>query len=170
MTFFSLLRGLKGINQKLPIYSRRIYYTSILCLDVQGHPTDADIVLSLRLSQFRHRCITGMIIPSLTYIKGFPDGAVVRYLPTSAGDMRHSGSIPGSRRSPGEGNGNPLQYSCLENSLDRGAWWATVHGVTIRWIWLKGISQNLFIYLYIGGYITLVHCVWMCRDILQMKT
>ena len=40
------------------------------------------------------------------------------------------GLIPGSGRSPGEGNGNPLQYSCLENSKDRGAWWATVHGVT----------------------------------------
>ena len=45
----------------------------------------------------------------------------------NAGD---AGSIPGSRRSPGEGNGNPLQYFCLENSMDRGAWWATVHGVT----------------------------------------
>ena len=43
-------------------------------------------------------------------------------LPTNAGDM---GLIPGSGRSPGEGNGNPLQYSCLENSMDRGAWWAT---------------------------------------------
>ena len=40
------------------------------------------------------------------------------------------GSIPGLRRSPGEGNGNPLQYSCLENPMDRGAWWATVYGVT----------------------------------------
>ena len=39
------------------------------------------------------------------------------------------GSIPGSGRSPGEGNGNPLQYSCLENPMDRGAWWATIHGV-----------------------------------------
>ena len=45
----------------------------------------------------------------------------------NAGDM---GSIPGSGRSPGEGNGNPLQHSCLENPMDRGAWWATVHGVT----------------------------------------
>ena len=43
---------------------------------------------------------------------------------------RDTGSIPGSGRSPGEGNGNLLQYSCLENSMDRGAWWATVHGVT----------------------------------------
>ena len=44
-------------------------------------------------------------------------------------DVRHAGSIPRFRRSPGEGNGNPLQYSCLENSMDRGAWRATVHGV-----------------------------------------
>ena len=50
--------------------------------------------------------------------------------PANAGDM---GSIPGSGRSSGEGNGNPLQYSCLENSTDRGAWWATVHGVTKSW-------------------------------------
>ena len=48
----------------------------------------------------------------------------------SAGDARDFGSIPRSGRSPGEGNGNPLQYSCLENSMDRGAWWATVHGVS----------------------------------------
>ena len=47
----------------------------------------------------------------------------------SAGDIRDVGSIPESGRSPGGGNGNPLQYSCLENSMDRGAWWATVHGV-----------------------------------------
>ena len=48
--------------------------------------------------------------------------------PTSAGDTGAAGLIPGSGRSPGAGNGNPLQYSCLENSVDRGAWWATVHG------------------------------------------
>ena len=45
-------------------------------------------------------------------------------------DIRDAGSIPESGRSPGEGNANPLQYSCLENSMDRGAWQATVHGVT----------------------------------------
>ena len=48
----------------------------------------------------------------------------------SAYNVGDSGSIPGSGRSSGEGNGNPLQYSCLENSMDRGAWWAKVHGVT----------------------------------------
>ena len=51
---------------------------------------------------------------------------VLKNVPTNAGE---TGSILGSGRSPGEGNGNPLQYSCLENPVDRGAWWATVHGV-----------------------------------------
>ena len=54
---------------------------------------------------------------------------MVKNLPANAGDLRDIGLIPGSRRSPGEGNGNPLQYSCLENPMDRGAWQATDHGV-----------------------------------------
>ena len=54
----------------------------------------------------------------------------VKNPPANAGDIRDTGSIPGSGRSLGEGNGNPLQYSCLGNSVDRGAWWVTVHGVT----------------------------------------
>ena len=49
--------------------------------------------------------------------------------PVNAGDTRDSGSIPGSRRSPGGGHGNPLQYSCLENPMDRGFWWVIVLGV-----------------------------------------
>ena len=57
---------------------------------------------------------------------GFPSSTDGKESACNAGD---SGSIPGWGRSPGEGNGNPLQYSCLENSVDRGAWWATVHGV-----------------------------------------
>ena len=52
---------------------------------------------------------------------------MIKNLPANAGEMN---LIPGSGRSPGEGNGNPFQYSCLGNSMDRGAWWATVHGVT----------------------------------------
>ena len=55
----------------------------------------------------------------------------------NAGDL---GLIPGSGRSPGGGLGNPLEYSCLEDPMDRGAWWATVHGVTQSKIWLKGLS------------------------------
>ena len=57
----------------------------------------------------------------------FPGGTVVKNMPANAGDM---GSILGWGRSPGEGNGNPLQYSCLENPMDRGAWRATVYGFT----------------------------------------
>ena len=53
---------------------------------------------------------------------------VVKNLPDNAGEVRDAGLIPGSGRSPGGGHGNPLQCSCLENSLDRRAWWATVHG------------------------------------------
>ena len=54
---------------------------------------------------------------------------MVKNLPAAAGDSGDSSSIPGSGRSPGGGNGNPLQYFCLENSMNRGAWQATVHGV-----------------------------------------
>ena len=58
---------------------------------------------------------------------GFPGGSVVKNLPANAGDAI---SISGLGRCPGGGHGNPLQYSCLENLTDRGAWWATVHRVT----------------------------------------
>ena len=61
--------------------------------------------------------------------RDFPCGAVVKNPPANVGDTRKVGSIPGSERSPGVGNGNPFQYSCLENPMDRGAWEATVHGV-----------------------------------------
>ena len=54
---------------------------------------------------------------------------VVKYPPANAGDARNAGSIPRPGRSPGDRHGNPLQYSCLENPMDRGGWWATVHGV-----------------------------------------
>ena len=58
---------------------------------------------------------------------GFPCSSVGKESACNGGDL---GLIPGLGRSPGEGNGNPLQYYCLENPMDRGAWWATVHGVT----------------------------------------
>ena len=64
---------------------------------------------------------------------GFPRSAVIKNLPVNAGDTRDEGLIPGSGRSPGKGHGNPLQYSFLENPMDRGAWWATVHGVAKIW-------------------------------------
>ena len=67
--------------------------------------------------------------PGYIFWLGFPGGSAVKNSTINAGDL---GSLPGSRRSPGEGNGNPLQYSCLENPTDRGAWGAIVHGVAKR--------------------------------------
>ena len=60
---------------------------------------------------------------------GFPSGSVVKNPPANAGTAGHVDSIPGSGRSPGGGNGNPVQYFCLENPIDRGAWRAAVHRV-----------------------------------------
>ena len=65
---------------------------------------------------------------------------VVKNLPANAGDVRDAGSIPRSGRSPGGGHGNPLLYYCLENPMDRGAWWATVHGVTKSWTGLNDLA------------------------------
>ena len=62
-------------------------------------------------------------------IFGFPGGSVVKKSPAKAAATGDSGSIPGLGRSPGGGNGNPLQYSCLKNAMDRGAWRATVHRI-----------------------------------------
>ena len=60
---------------------------------------------------------------------GFPGGRVVKNPPANAGDTRDAGLIPGSGRASTGGNGNPLQYSCLKNSRDRGSWWASTHRV-----------------------------------------
>ena len=70
------------------------------------------------------------MLHSVTTLLGFAIGSVVKNLPANAGDSGDMRSIPGSERSRGEGNGKPFQYSCLENSMGRGAWQPTVHGVT----------------------------------------
>ena len=67
----------------------------------------------------------------------FPGGAVKKNMPANAGDATEVGSIPGLGRSPGGGHGNPFQYSCLGNPMDRGAWRATLHGVTKSWTGLS---------------------------------
>ena len=69
-----------------------------------------------------------------------PGDSEVKASACNAGDL---GSIPGSGSSPGGGNGNPLQYSCLENRMDRGAWWATVHGVAKSWTRLSDLTYLL---------------------------
>ena len=72
---------------------------------------------------------------------------MVKNPPADAGDTRDSSLIPGSGRSPGEGNGNPLQYSCLENPMDGGVWRATVNGVAKSQIQLSDFTHSLTLYL-----------------------
>ena len=67
---------------------------------------------------------------------------MVKNLPANVGDSGDSDSIPGSGKSPGVENGNPLQYSCLQNSMDRGAWQATVHRVAKSWKRLSDRAQG----------------------------
>ena len=75
---------------------------------------------------------------------GFPGGTRGKELPTNAGNVGDSGLVPGWGRSPGGGQGNPLQCSCLENPMDRGAWWATVHGVAKSWTQLKRLNTHTY--------------------------
>ena len=74
------------------------------------------------------------------FVSGFASG---KEPTTNAGDLRDLGLIPGWGRSPGVENGKPLQYSCLENPMDRGAWWATVHWVAKSWTQLKQLSTRI---------------------------
>ena len=72
---------------------------------------------------------------------GFPGGIVVKNPPANAGDARDTGLFPGWERSTGGGNGNLLQYSCLENSMDRGVWWLIVHRVANSWTRLSSLTM-----------------------------
>ena len=80
-------------------------------------------------------------LPSLFYssvsVRAFQGSLVVKNLPDNVGYLRDEGSIPGLGRFPGGGHGNPIQYSCLENPVDRIVWWAMVHRVPKSWTELK---------------------------------
>ena len=79
-----------------------------------------------------------LLVPMfIIYALGFPGGSEVKASACKGGDL---GSIPGLGRSPGEGNGNPLQYSCLQNPVDGGAWWAIVHRVAKSQTWLNDLT------------------------------
>ena len=77
-----------------------------------------------------HLVLIPQYLPLSIHFTGFPGGTMIKNLPARAGDRRDAGLIPGSGRSPEEGNGSPLQYACLEHSIDRGGWQAPVHEVT----------------------------------------
>ena len=83
---------------------------------------------------------------------------VVKNLPANAGDIRDENSIPGSGRSPGEGHSSPLQYSCLENPMNRGAWWATVHRVTQSWTELKWLTTHTYMCMEAGSRVIDKNC------------
>ena len=90
-------------------------------------------------------------LPLISYMI-LDGGCLVKNLPANAG---HLGSIPGLGRSPGAGKGNPLENSCLENPMDRGAWWATVHGVVKEWNTTYRLNNNKYTYMY--NWITLLY-------------
>ena len=84
---------------------------------------------------------------------------MVKNPPASAGDTRDEGLIPGSGRSPGVGNVNPLQYSCLGNSMDRGPWWATAHGVAKSRTPSTHAEQKMYAAMLVWGEVDEVMCV-----------
>ena len=90
--------------------------------------------MCLQRNFFRRQNSVTKVVESLYDSKEMSYGLIIELTDNVWGDV---GSVLGSGRSPGEGNGNPLQYSCLENSMDRGAGWATVHGVAERWTGLS---------------------------------
>ena len=99
-----------------------------LCVTCSGKVTNKNIPQTLMCWFIFIKCLLG-----------FPVGSVVKHPPANTGDID---SIPGSERSAGGGNDNPLQYSCPGKPMDRGAWWAVVHGVKKDQTWLRLRAQN----------------------------
>ena len=93
-------------------------------------------------SYFRIPLRTPVVCSAGTYNWASQVALVVKNPPSNAGNIKDISLIPGSGRSPEDGHGNPPQHSCLENLMDRGAWWATVHRVTKSWTWLKQLGMH----------------------------
>ena len=119
------------------------YYTSYGCSDLTSYSSNIK---------------KGMNSKSMSVVRssllGLPWCLSSKKSPANA---RDKGSIPGLRRSPGEGNGNPLQYSCLGNLMDRGAWPATVHGVTKSWTGLSDQTPTTIFLLSTGSTFSTAH-------------
>ena len=90
---------------------------------------------------------------------------MVKNLPSSAGDIRDVSSVPESGRSPGGGHSNPLQSSCLENSIDKGAWLAIVCRVAKSWTWLNQLSMHAYIYFSVLDHLLLFIFVCFLRSV-----
>ena len=101
--------------------------TAYLSVDQLSAPSHSFFMPMILQTSVRHQCSEFSWLPRDLWASQV--ALVVKNPPASAGDLRIEGSTPGLGRSPGGGNGNPLQCSCLGNHMDRGAWWATVHGV-----------------------------------------
>ena len=108
-------------NSHLPTRQEESSHQELNCWAPWSHTSQT---LELQENKFE------LFKPICGILLGFPDSTVVKNPPANAGDIGDKDSIPGSGRSPGEGTDNLLQYSCLENPMDRGTWWPTVHGVT----------------------------------------
>ena len=127
MSDHSLLQGIFPIQESNPglLHCRQILYH----LSHQGSPC-IYIYMCVCVCVCARACVHAYVCvcEHIYFQRGehFPGGSAVKNLPTNAGDV---GSVSGWGRSPGEGNGNPLQHSCLRNPMNRGAWRATVHGV-----------------------------------------
>ena len=131
----------RWVNYKWNIYVYKhtdniVLSIDIICLLCLAKQCNMFILCNYNV--YSHSILCVLYILHIIYIYlGFPDGSVVKNLPATAGDPRDMGSFPGLGRSHGEGNGNQLQYSCLENSLDRGDWRATVQGGHKESKWLS---------------------------------
>ena len=123
------LKGIKSGSRRLLQLSRWeviVVQTIVVTIKVEKSKQSPEISRKWKLPQLDNMAFWMGSVHSLS----FPSGTGVKNLPANGGDAREASSIPGLGRFPGEGDDNPLQYSCLENSMDRGTWWATVHGVT----------------------------------------
>ena len=105
---------------------------------------------------------THSLLIRITHLVDFP---VIKNPPGNAGDIRDAGSIPGSGRSPEVGSGNPLQYSCLENPMDRGAWQATVHGVTKSRTRLSNLAHMHLVPTYWGSGSLCLSTEWIQQEV-----
>ena len=117
-----LHKGRKNIEERISEVKINLFFLVLMYL------SDNFLLNNTTNNIFNYVSIYYILIYACVFLyMGFPGGSAVRNLPANSGD---AGSIPGSGRSPGEGNGKLLQYSCLGNPMDRGAWQATVHGLT----------------------------------------